>query len=165
MIPSVKTVCFPKQYELIHPFFLTFRGPCIVIFIFRYISNKMQRYTVYLFMGKCSKCFGWYLHPSSGAHTTVSTASCTCQTVLLNICGSVHHAFVVKIITTRCNIVKPLLLPAAIVEELELCSNSSTIAAGSSYGLTSTRYCKYSCVCSWWWVEIQPETCKAVFQK
>jgi len=27
-------------------------------------------------------------------------------------------------------------------------SNSSTIAAGSSNGLTRTRYCKYSCVCS-----------------
>jgi hypothetical protein len=44
-------------------------------------------------------------------------------------------------------------------------SNSSTIAAGSSDGLTSTRYCKYSCVCSWWWVEIPPKTCRAVFQK
>ena len=44
-------------------------------------------------------------------------------------------------------------------------SNSSTIAAGSSNGLTSTRYCKCSCVCSWWWVEIPPETCRAVFQK
>ena len=43
--------------------------------------------------------------------------------------------------------------------------NSSTIAAGSSNGLTSTRYCKYSYVCSWWWVEISPETCRAVFQK
>ena len=27
-------------------------------------------------------------------------------------------------------------------------SNSSTIAAGSSNSLTSTRYCKYSCMCS-----------------
>ena len=27
--------------------------------------------------GTCSTCFGWYLHPSSGAHTTVSTASGT----------------------------------------------------------------------------------------
>ena len=45
---------------------------------------------------------------------------------------------------------KPLLVPAAIVEELELqcISNSSTIAAGSSNGLKSTRYCEYSCVCS-----------------
>jgi hypothetical protein len=25
--------------------------------------------------------FGWYFHPSSGAHTTVSTASGICQTV------------------------------------------------------------------------------------
>ena len=29
----------------------------------------------------CSTCVGWYLHPSSGAHTSVSTASGTCQTV------------------------------------------------------------------------------------
>ena len=40
---------------------------------------------------------------------------------------------------------------------IQTSSNSSTLAAGSSDGLTSTRYCKYSCVCSWWWVEIQPE--------
>ena len=31
--------------------------------------------------GNCSICFGWYHHPSSGAQTTVSTASGTCQTV------------------------------------------------------------------------------------
>ena len=31
--------------------------------------------------GNCSTCIGWYLHPSSGAHTTVYTASGTCQTV------------------------------------------------------------------------------------
>ena len=48
-------------------------------------------------------------------------------------------------------LVKPLLLPAA-------------IAGGSSNGLTSTRYCKYS-VRSWWWVATPPETCRAVFQK
>ena len=31
--------------------------------------------------GNCSTCFGWYLRPSSGAHTTVSTASDIYQTV------------------------------------------------------------------------------------
>jgi hypothetical protein len=31
--------------------------------------------------GNCSTCFGWYFHPSSGTHTTVSTASGTCHTV------------------------------------------------------------------------------------
>jgi len=34
----------------------------------------MQRYT-------CCTCFGWYHHPSSGAHTTVFIASGICQTV------------------------------------------------------------------------------------
>jgi len=47
--------------------------------------------------------------------------------------------------------VRPLLLPAA-------------IAAGSSNGLTSTRCCRYSCLRSWWWVEVPPETCRAVFR-
>jgi len=31
--------------------------------------------------GNCSTCFGWYFHPSSGAHTTVSTASGICHIV------------------------------------------------------------------------------------
>ena len=31
----------------------------------------MQLYTVHLFLENCSTCFGWYLHPSSEAHTTV----------------------------------------------------------------------------------------------
>jgi hypothetical protein len=31
--------------------------------------------------GNCSTCFRWYLHPSSGAQTTVSTASVICHTV------------------------------------------------------------------------------------
>ena len=48
---------------------------------FWYISNKMQHYTVYLFPENCPTCFGWYLHPSSGAHTTVFIVSGTRQTV------------------------------------------------------------------------------------
>jgi len=42
------------------------------------------------------------------------------------------------------------------------CSNSSTIAAGSSNGVTNTRCCKCSCMRSWWWAEVPPETCRAV---
>jgi len=30
----------------------------------------------------CSTCFGWYLHPSSGAHVTVSTKSGISKTVI-----------------------------------------------------------------------------------
>jgi hypothetical protein len=43
-------------------------------YIFQYISNKMQRYSLFI-SGNCSTCFGWYHHPSSGAQTTASTAS------------------------------------------------------------------------------------------
>jgi len=50
-------------------------------YILLYISNKMQRHTGLFISGNCSTCFGWYLHPSSGAHTTVSTASGICRTV------------------------------------------------------------------------------------
>ena len=127
-------------------------GPCVVS-IFQFVSNKMQRYTVYLYLEtalhvsggtsthhqerkqlylqhlvtatcryrgrlgtglnvipiysyiqqdamlhslfisvNCSTCFGWYFHPSSGAHAT-----------------HVQHLVFVT----------PLLLSAAIVEELE----------------------------------------------
>jgi len=31
----------------------------------------MQLYTVYVFLENCSTCFGWYLHPSSGAHNCI----------------------------------------------------------------------------------------------
>jgi hypothetical protein len=33
--------------------------------------------TRFILSGNCSTCFGWYHHPSSGAQTTVSTASVT----------------------------------------------------------------------------------------
>jgi hypothetical protein len=39
----------------------------------------MQRYTVYLYLETAR--FGWYFHPSSGAHKTVSTASGICHTL------------------------------------------------------------------------------------
>ena len=46
----------------------------------QYPVNIQQDATLHsLFISvNCSTCFGWYLHPSSGAHTTVSAASGTC---------------------------------------------------------------------------------------
>jgi hypothetical protein len=55
---------------------LTFTCICIVS-----ISNKMQRYTVYLYLETALHVSGWYFHPSSGAHTIVSTASGICHIV------------------------------------------------------------------------------------
>jgi hypothetical protein len=45
-----------------------------------YIQQDVTLHTLFV-SGKCSICFGWYFHPSSGAHTTVSTASGICHTV------------------------------------------------------------------------------------
>ena len=39
-----------------------------------YIQQDATLHSLFV-SGNCSTCFGWYLHPSSGAHTTVSTAS------------------------------------------------------------------------------------------
>jgi hypothetical protein len=39
-------------------------------------------------------------------------------------------------------------------------SNSSTIAAERSNGVTITRCCRYNCLRSWWWMEVPPETCR-----
>jgi hypothetical protein len=67
-------------------------GPCIVS-IFQYISNKMQRYTVYLYLETA-------LHVSGGS--------------------SAHHQERIHLYLQHLVFVTPLPLSAAIVEELEL---------------------------------------------
>jgi hypothetical protein len=66
-------------------------GPCIVS-IFQYISNKMQRYTVNLYLETA-------LYVSSGTST--------------------HHQEHIQMYLEHLVFVTPLLLSAAIVEELE----------------------------------------------
>ena len=109
-------------------FFLTVSGLCTVS-MFQYISNKMQFYTVSLYLETA-------LHVLGGTST--------------------HHQEHTQLYLQHLVLVKLFLLPAAIMEEMEL-SISSMIAAGSNNGLTSTRCCRYSCVCSWWWVEVPPK--------
>ena len=66
-------------------------GPCIIR-IFQYISKKMQRYTVYLYL-----------------ETTLPVSGGT----------STHHQESIQLYLQHLVFVTPLLLPAAIVEELE----------------------------------------------
>ena len=50
----------------------------------KYIPIYIQQYATLhsqFISGNYSACFGWYLHPSSGAHTAVSTASGICHNV------------------------------------------------------------------------------------
>ena len=48
-----------------------------------YIQQDATLHSLFI-SGNCSTFFGWYLHPSSGTHTTVSTASGICHTVTTN---------------------------------------------------------------------------------
>jgi hypothetical protein len=48
--------------------------------IYSYIKQDATLHSLFI-SGNCSTCFGWYFHPSSRAHTTVSTASGICHTV------------------------------------------------------------------------------------
>jgi hypothetical protein len=87
--------------------------------IYSYIQQDATLHSLFI-SGNCSACFGWYCHPSSEAHTTVSTVSGICHT-LAAICryrGTVGTG-----------------------------SNSSTIADDSSNGVTNTR-CVDTVVCA-----------------
>jgi hypothetical protein len=79
----------------------------------------MQRYTVYLYLETA-------LHVSGGTFT--------------------HHQERKQLYLQHLVFVTPLLLSIAIVEEMELRSNSSTIEAGISNGVTNTKCCRYSCL-------------------
>jgi len=109
--------------------------------------------TEFILSGNCSACFGWYHHPSSGAQTTVSTASGICHTVTA-ICryrGRVGTGLsVLWVAYTR----HP--------QHTQTGSNSSTIAADSNNGVTNTICCGYSCLRFWWWVMVPPERRRAV---
>jgi hypothetical protein len=84
--------------------------------------------------------------------------------IALHVSGgtTTHHQECKQLYLQHLVFVTPLLLPAAIMEVLErdlsvlwvtyanhstlkTDSNSSTIAAGSSSGVTNTRCCRYSC--------------------
>ena len=67
----------------------------------------------------CSTCFGWYLHPSSGAHITVSTVSEVNETGTAT-CGERDW------MGTGSS------------------SHPVTLTTGSSTGLNNVRYCRYS---------------------
>jgi hypothetical protein len=125
---------------------LTFMGKCIVS-----ISNKMQRHTVYLYL----------------------------ETALYVLGGtSTNHQERIQLYLQHLVFVTPLLLSAAIVEELEpvwVCCGWHTPPTAhsnrfqlfhdsvSSNGVVAnTRCCRYSCIRSWWWVEVPPEIYRAV---
>jgi hypothetical protein len=61
-------------------FFFNVYGSVHRKYIPKYIQQDATLHSLFI-SGNCATCFEWYLHLSSGAHTTVSTASGICQTV------------------------------------------------------------------------------------
>jgi len=59
-------------------------GPVHLNNILLYKSQQDAHVIEFILSDKCSTCFGRYNHPSSGAQTTVTTASGNRYTVLLS---------------------------------------------------------------------------------
>jgi len=101
--------------------------------------------TQFILSGNHSTCFGWYHHQSSGVQTTVSTASGICHTIIV-IChchGRVGAGLsVLWVMYATYSTLKPV--------------------ADNNNDVTNTRCCRYSCLRSWRWVMVPPETCRAV---
>ena len=116
---------------------ITFMGPCIVS-IFQYIFNKMQRYTVYSYLETA-------LHVSGGTstHHLRSAYNCTC---IYSIWYLLHHYCYPPLSWKSWNWFECAVGGIRHPQHTQSSSNSSTIAADSSNGVTNTRYCRYSCM-------------------
>jgi len=60
--------------------YFTFKGPCIMKYMPIIVQQDATIYSLFISVN-CATCFGWYLHTSSAAHVTVSTASGISKTV------------------------------------------------------------------------------------
>jgi len=127
----------------------------------KFLIIKPTRFTNFsnLFLEWNSTCFGQFLCPSSGVF------HCT----LLYFCKLLYmfRVVIAPIIrsTYKCKYSiwhwsnRLCFLPLSWSSW-----NCSTRAESSRDGLTSARCCNYSYMCSWWWVESPPETCRAVYK-
>ena len=70
----------PTERPVTRPFKFDVHGSVHRKYIPIYIQQDATLHSLFI-SGNCSTCFGCYFHSSSGAHTTVSTASGICHTV------------------------------------------------------------------------------------
>jgi hypothetical protein len=129
---------------------LTFMGPC-VISIFQYISNKMQRYTFYLYLETA-------LHVSVVLPPIIRSA----YNCIYSIWYLSHRYCYLPLSWKRWSRFEYAVGGVRQPQHAQTGSNSSTIVADSSNGVTNTSRCRCSSMRSWWWVEVPPETCRAV---
>ena len=112
----------------------------------------------------CSTCFGWYLHPSSEAHITVPTVKkVKCSRYRPGVIQKMGRGIALLFHDrgTRRGWVVTVSTVSGINETVAAtCRERSS----SSNGLNNARYCRYNNMSSWWWAEIPPETCRAVYR-
>jgi hypothetical protein len=119
---------------------LPFMGQSIVS-IFQYISNKMQCYTVYLYLETA-------LHVSGGTPPIIRNA----YNCIYSIWYLSHRYCYLPLSWKSWNRFE------CAVGGVRHPQHTQT---GSNF-VTNTRCCRYRCMRSWWWVKVPPETCRAV---
>jgi hypothetical protein len=115
---------------------LTFMGPCIVsVFQYTRTANKMQRYTVYLYLETA-------LHVSVVIPPIIRSAyNCIDSIWYLS-----HRYCYLPLSWKSWNWFECVVGGVRHAQHIQTCSNSSTIAAYSSNGVTNTRCCRYCCM-------------------
>jgi len=141
---SVHVSCGSSAHHQEHKTVHTASGIVKPILLPAAIVDEMECSFSWFFLEhSCSTCFRRFFHPSSGAQSCTwsfrycqtNTAACCYRgwdgnIVALHVSGgsSAHHQEH-KTVHAASGIVKPVLLPAAIMVEMERSSISSTIAA------------------------------------
>jgi hypothetical protein len=128
------------------------RAP-ISIPMYSYIQQDATLRSLFI-SGNCSTCFGWYFQfppiIRSAYNFIYSIWYLSHRYSYLTLSWKSWNRFECSVDGVR----HP--------QHTQTSSNSSTTAADSNKSVTSTRCCRYSSMRSWWWVEVPPETCRAV---
>jgi hypothetical protein len=135
MFQAVLPLIIRSTKLYIQPQVLSNHFCCLLLSWMRW--NSMEFFFYLLTSINCSTCFRRFLRPSSGAQ------NCTyilryCQTTTAACC---YRGW----------------------DGTPWISISSTITAGSSIGLKITDVV-YTVLCSWWWAEEPPESCRTIYR-
>jgi hypothetical protein len=98
--------------------------------IYSYIQQDATLHSLFI-SENCYTCFGWYFHPSSGAHTTVSTASVICHNTVtaIFIKGSQKFISILSISLDRYGWISVQMLSASYGSENMSSAKSGTVKA------------------------------------
>ena len=136
--------------------FLAVKNSNIMISVLIIVQRDATKSSLFIILQVHSTCFGCQLHPSSGVHKTVTTAS-----------GTGHIFCAVTSLQRGQARLTTLeggswLVPEAVVTVL--CLGHVGGRQLHKKNMTSTGCCSYSFVYSWWWVWLTPETWRVNLQ-